>query len=142
MKTRPPLPEPVGYASTGKPPAVPLNRYDGQQMRAYADACVQADNAALRKQAAAYKVVLAGMEHRNISQSREHGLLMQRAADTDGERAANHILTAEVDALQEENKALRVTLRQAMSALEKSVYPPHWVIDAIDTIREALKEKT
>ena len=34
----PPLPEPVSYATTGKPPAEPYPRYSGQQMRAYARA--------------------------------------------------------------------------------------------------------
>ena len=92
-------------------------------MHAHAAAQSAADNAALLKQIAAYKVVLAGMDQRNIAQGKEYGLLMQRAADTDGERAANAILTSEVEALTARVKVLEDALESISNiAARRDVY--------------------
>jgi chromosome segregation ATPase len=48
-----------------------------------------------------------GQDERSIHHARELGPLMQRAADVAGERAANAILTEEIDGLQEQVRGLR-----------------------------------
>jgi hypothetical protein len=67
----------------------------------YAAAVSAADSAGLQKQLHAAKTIIAGQDERSLHCAREHGLLMQRAADVAGERAANAILTAEVERLRE-----------------------------------------
>lgn len=67
----------------------------------------------LRAQLRAQQVVIDGMDRRNIHQGREVGALMQKAADVQGERNANAILTDEVERLTAENERLRAQVAPA-----------------------------
>lgn len=56
----------------------------------------------LDAQLRAAQVIIAGMDQRAVAMGREYGALTQRAADVQGERDANAILTAQVERLEEE----------------------------------------
>lgn len=70
-----------------------------QVLRAAVEELVDERDALARSLRAA-KVVIAGLEDRAIRTAQTFAATAQRAADVDGEREANAILTAEVEALR------------------------------------------
>ena len=62
---------------------------------------MRAERDTLRKQFNAQKLIIEGLEHRHALMASEFGPMMQRAADIEGERKANAILTAENDQLRQ-----------------------------------------
>lgn len=78
-------------------------RHYGDNDRDAACALIESLSAQLR----AAKIVIEGADRRSVHHGREVGALMQQAADVQGERAANAILTEQVERLEAENAALR-----------------------------------
>ena len=76
---------------------------------------------------------------RAMHHTREVGLLMQRAADVAGERAANAILTAEIDKLRYERDLLRIVV-EGTAAADELLETPEAIFRLAWIAREALGE--
>ena len=59
-----------------------------------------AENSKLRRQLDAAKLVIAGLDRRAIAHGKASEILLAKASNVAGERAANAVLTAEVDRLR------------------------------------------
>ena len=73
----------------------------------------EAERDALRKALAASKVVIEGQDRRSLAAAEKVAPLVAAAADVAGERAANEILTAEVDRLRAELEAVKADASSA-----------------------------
>ena len=76
---------------------------------------------------------------RATHQAREIGPLMQRAADVAGERAANAILTAEIDTLRYERDLLRIVV-EGTAAADELLETPEAIFRLARIARDALGE--
>lgn len=108
--TRLPLPEPGIRTAMVYPENEPRRLwgayYTADQMHEYAAAV----SAALQQQLDAARRIIVAQDERSTHHAREIGPLMQRAADVDGEREANALLTDEIDKLQAQVRVLREAL--------------------------------
>ena len=93
----------------------------------------------LEHQIRSAKTIIKGLEARLIARSREYEPLVQRAADTDGQREVNTILTNENEAQAEKIRVLRDELTEVLEWAVRERAPLR--DQEITSIRSAL-EKT
>ena len=69
-----------------------------------------AENSKLRCQLDAAKLVIAGLDRRAIAHGKASEILLAKASNVAGERAANAVLTAEIERMRADRDNLRVVL--------------------------------
>ena len=79
---------------------------DGRISVVAANASTEID--VLRRQLDAAKIVIAGLDRRAIDHGAERAVLIDQAADVASERAANAVLTAEIERMRADRDNLRV----------------------------------
>ena len=140
-----PLPEPDGWAGKDwyhRPATTHISKFELEQARYTADqmhAYAKDRNAALQKQLNAANAIIKGQNERSIHRVREHGVLMQRAADVEGEREANAILTDENDRLRYERDLLRIVVA-GTAAADELLETPEAIFRLARIARDALGE--
>ena len=91
----------------------------------------------LRRQLDAAKVVIAGLERLAMAHGKDREALGAQAADVAGERAANAVLTAEIELVRADRDILRVALKSV-----RVWFSPDTMIGAgmLKTVDDALGE--